>query len=57
MENPLGLNVVDPGSNLEFSEINPGSEALGHQSVETAGGTNTNLRVLHCSNVDTSLNY
>ena len=42
---------------LELREITAGTKTLGHQSVEPTGGNNPNLRVLHCCNVDTSLNY
>ena len=57
METHPGSSDNNPCMNLELRETIVGTKALGHQSVEPTGGTNPNLRVLHCSNVDTSLNY
>ena len=51
------LSVDDHGVNKESpSDLSP-NETLGHQGVKNTGGNNAYLRVLHCSNMDFSMNF
>ena len=51
------LSVDDHGVNKESpSDLSP-DETLGHQGVKNTGGNNAYLRVLHCSNMDFSMNF
>ena len=45
-----GVNKVSP-SDLSLDKT------LGHQGVENTGGNSAYLRVLHCSNMDFSMNF
>ena len=50
------LSVDDHGVNKESpSDLSP-DETLGHQGVKNTGGNNAYFIVLHCSNMDFSMN-
>ena len=51
------LSVDDHGLNKESPSDLSLDGALGHQGVKNTGGSNAYLRVLHCSNMDFSMNF
>ena len=51
------LSVDDHGMNKESSSDLSTDETLGHQVIKNTGGNNAYLRVLHCSNMDFSMNF
>ena len=51
------LSVDDHGLNTESPSDLSLDGALGHQGVKNTGGNNAYLRVLHCSNMDFSMNF
>ena len=51
------LSPHDPGLNKDAASDSYMNQSPGHQGGNTTGGTKENLRVLHCSNLDFSMNF